>query len=218
VSLVKKPLEIKMLEDYISDWKEVEGGILLFPKDHFHFNKLFVRSRFIFMDRVFDFLGMTEMVPKERMNKDSRRLHRSLVELGCELSWSGTILRKPYFKNYSTLNTLQKHIPSLRISDKLVNELNESNSVMELVRRTSPDELYVTLSSFMQPLYPVEPNFDLIKALLRCYHNPIEVAWVTSLNKSISRTLGYKEGFINIFKLIDSISEVLLKISQEYSK
>jgi len=218
MSLGEKPLEVKMLEDYISDWKKLDGGILLFPKSHLHFNKLFIRSRFVFMDRVFDFSGVTELVPKKRMDEASRRLHRSLVGLGCELFWSGTILRRPRFKNYSVLNVLQKHVPDLEISDKLTNALNEPGPVMELVRKARPDELYVTLSSFTEPSHPVEPSFDPIKALVKCYHKPTEIAWVTSLNKLISRTVGYKESFINLLRLIDSISEVVLKIGQEPSK
>ena len=69
----RTPLEVKILKDYIKDWKESRGGILLFPKDHLHFDRLLLQNRFILFDRLLDSSGTIQLVPKEKMDEDSKR-------------------------------------------------------------------------------------------------------------------------------------------------
>lgn len=211
----KEPLEVKMLEDYITNWEKMDGEIIFFPKKHLHFDKLFLRSRYAFMDRVFDFSGVIELVPEQRMNEDSKHLHNSLMELSCDLSGTGFFKRKPRFESYALLNLLQDYIPSLGVNNGLVNALNESRSVIALLRQIRPDDLCITLSSFAQgPRHLVQQGFDPIGLMVENYRNPNEVTWIVSLSKLISRTLSYRKMFTGIVSVIDCISEIVLRVSR----
>jgi len=208
------PLEVKMLEEYIRDWKRIHGGIILFPKENLHFDKLFLRSRYVFMDKIFDFSALINIIPKEKMSREYVKLHHSLAELSCELSWSGFLRRRPLFKSYALLNLLKGKIPGLKENDKLAKMLNESDPVMSLLRKTYPDDICITLSSFAQHEDSIFMHgADSLSSLVNFYNDPHEITWITSLSKLISRTLSYRRTFINIINLIDQISEVILKVT-----
>jgi len=214
----EKPIEVTVLEDHIASWKKIDGAILLTPKSHLHFNKLFIRSHYVFMDKLFEFSGVTELITGKKMDKDAKSLFRSLIGLGCELSWSGFLFKKPLFKEYSFLGILKEHVSDLRISDELVKALNASDSVMQAVRKTRPDELYVALSCFTEAPSPeVTSKFEgPIKHIVKYHHDPKEVVWVVNLNKLISRSIGYKKTFVNILRLVDSVSQVVLETSRSF--
>lgn len=214
----EKPIEVTVLEDHINTWEKIDGTILLTPKSDLHFNKLFIRSRYVFMDKLFEFSGLAEIITGKKMGKNAKSLFRSLIGLGSELSWSGFLLKKPRFKEYSVLGILKEHVPDLRISDELVKALNASDSVMQAVRKTRPDELYVALSCFTQAPSPeASSEFEEpIKHLAKYYHDPKEVVWVVNLNKLIPRVIGYKKAFVNVLRLVDSISQVALETSQSF--
>jgi len=212
----KRPLEVKMLGEYIRDWKRIQGGIILFPKKHLHFDTLFLRSRYVLMDTVFDFSALINIVPKEKMSEKYIMLHHSLAELSSELFWSGLLRRRPIFKNYALLKLLKEKIPSLNENNKLAEMLNESDSVMSLLRKTSPDDICITLSSFAQYKdSALMRGANSFNSLVKFYNNPNEITWITSLSKLISRTLSYKRTFIDIVNLIDQISEVILKVTSD---
>ncbi len=209
-----RPLEVKMLEEYISDWRNLDGGILLIPKRGLHFNQLFLRSRWFFMDRVFDFSAIIRVISKRRMNEGYRPLHNSLAELSCELHWSGLIRKRPHFRSYALLDIIQDRVPAISPNSELIDALSSSDTVMEMLRRVSPDRLYITLSSFTTPqLSPTRHRDVLIKMLIDRYQNPEEITWVISMSKLISRTLSYKRKFIEAVGLIESISKVVMGVT-----
>ena len=218
MSFFEKPIEVTVLEDHIITWEKIDGTILLTPKSHLHFNKLFIRSHYVFMDKLFEFSGVTELITGKKLDKDAKSLFRSLIGLGCELSWSGFLLKKPHFKEYSVLGILKEHVPDMMMNDKLVKALNASDSVMQAVRKVRPDELYVALSCFTQAPSPeASSKFEApIKHLVKYYHDPKEVVWVVNLNKLISRSIGYKKAFVNILMLVDAVSQVALETSRSF--
>jgi len=216
----EKPVEIIALKDYIRDWKNIRGGILFIPKSNLHFDKLIMQSQYsIYMERIFNFTGMIELVSEEEMDDHSRNLHHSFAELMVELSWKGFIFRpKPHFKSHTILNKLREELSEVGISTKLADALNRSNHIVKMLRRVRPKSLHIVLSSFTKfPAEPVDERFSYAKHLVEYYRNPGEVSWAVGLSKLIMRTVGYKKAFVEIVKLLDSISQVVLDVSREYS-
>lgn len=216
----EKPTEVIALKDYIRDWKNVRGGILFLPKSHLHFDKLFMQSQYaIYMEKIFSFSSMIELIPEEEMDEDSKFLSRSFMELAAELSWSGSLLwSKPRFESHTLLGKLREQTSEIRINTELTDALNGSNSVIKMLRKVRPKSLHVVLSSFVRfPTEPVEVGFNPIKRLVDYYRNPVEVTWVVSLSKLIMRSIRYKKSLVDVVKLLDSISDVVLKVSREHS-
>jgi len=216
----EKPVEIVALKDYIRDWKNIRGGILFLPKSHLHFDKLIMQSQYsIYMERIFNFTSMIELVPEGEMNDPSKHLHNSFVELMTELSWSGFIFwSKPRFKSHTILGKLQEQLSEVEINTELADALNGSDHIIKMLRKVRPKSLHIVLSSFVKfPTEPVEEGFDYAKHLVEYYRNPVEVSWTVGLSKLIMRTAGYKKAFVNIVELLDSISQVVLDVSREHS-
>ena len=211
-----KPVEIRSLENYIEDWKEFGDGILIFPKKDMFFNRLFMRSRYIFMDRIFEFSALVEVVPNKEMSERFKSLFYSIVGLSCELRWNGMLLKKPHFESFKILKILQTHVPLIRMDEKLYNALNESNLVMSMLRKVRPDNLYVTLTSLSFP-QNFEGSQDIIEALVMKCLNPDDITWIINMDKLISRTTNYKKIFEGIIKLINAISEVIISVTSTYS-
>jgi len=208
------PLEVRLLKDYIKDWKKIYGGILMSPKDHLHFDKLLLQSRYLLFDNLFDFSGIIEIISEEKMSDDFKRLYQILVELQCELSWEGFLKRKPYFKSYGGITKLKEHISNIGVNKKLINMLNSSNDVLRLIRKIRPYELFVILSNFIIPL-GFEDN--PIQAHAQNYYNPSEIVWVISISINGSRLGGYKKRFINVCELMESIARIVLKVTNSIS-
>lgn len=206
----RTPLEVKILKDYIKDWKESRGGILLFPKDHLHFDMLLLQNRFVLFDRLLDSSGIIELVPEEKMDQDSISLYQAMVELQCELSWAGFLKRTPYFRSYDGIARLKGHIPSLNVNSKLTDTLNSSDDVLGLLREIRPRDLYVILSTFT---YPLRSEDDPIRSHVSSYHNPAEITWVISMSIAGSRLGGHKKRLVNMCRLVDSIAEVILELA-----
>jgi len=186
----------------------------MLPKDHLHFDKLLLQSRYLLFDNLFDFSGIIEIIPEEKMNDDFKRLYQVMVELQCELSWGGFLKRKPYFKSYEGITKLREHISNLSVNEKLINILNSSNDVLRLIRKIRPYELFVILSNFLIPL-GFEDN--PIQAHAKYYYNPSEIIWVISISIGGSRLGGYKKRFINVCELMDSIARIILKVTNSIS-
>ncbi len=218
--IIREPLEVIILGDYIREWRNVRGGILLTPKSHLHFDRLIIQSQYaISMEKIFSFSCMIDLVPEEGMGEDSRRLYRSFVGLAAELSWRGSIFwPRPLFKSHTLLDRLRDHIPEIRVSTELVDELNRSGPVIKMLRKVRPKSLHIVLSSFLRlPTEPADVEPDPIRRLVDYYHNPVEVSWVISLSKLIMRSIGYKKSFINIIRLLDLISQVIVDVSHGVS-
>jgi len=209
----RTPLEVKILEDYIKDWKESRGGILLFPKDHLHFDMLLLQNRFVLFDRLLDSSGTIELVPEEKMDEDSKRLYQVMVELQCELSWAGFLKRTPYFRSYEGIARLKRYIPGLNVNNKLTDTLNSSDDVLGLLQKIRPRDLYVILSTFT---YPLGSEDNPVRSHVSSYHNPPEIAWVISMSISGSRLGGHKKRLVNMCKLLDAVAEIILQLASSW--
>jgi len=219
-----KPFEVKALEDYISDWKEVGySSYLLTLKNNLHFNKLFIQSHFAALEKIIEFSGIIELVSKDLMKEDYKDLYTLLVGLGCELSFKG-LLRDPSFKNELALTFFQKYIPDLKVSNDLINALNESEHAMKLIKGIHLDKLAIYVHPFMPLSSTTNAKSMLIDLSMNYFYNPVEINWVVKVNKLystnpyFSRISSYKKDFIKILQLIEFISQIILKISHSYAE
>jgi hypothetical protein len=214
---ISKPIEIRIIENYIEDWKEFDDGFLIFPKKDIYFNKLFMRSRRIFMDKVFEFSALIEIVPSERMEERFKNLFYSLIGLSCELRWDGIILKKPRFESYRALKMLQTYLPTLEVNEKLANALNNSYPIMRALRIIHPDDLFITLTSLSSPQnFEFQGYKNMMETLARSFLKPSDITWIINMNKLISRTLRYRRIFEETIKLINLISEIILRTTNVY--
>ncbi|MEM3590891.1 MAG: hypothetical protein QW702_02170 [Candidatus Bathyarchaeia archaeon] len=211
----EKPLEIKILEKYIEDWKEFSNGFLVIPKKGMFFNKLFIRSRRIFMDRAFEFSALIEVARNKKVNKRFKNFLCSLMGLSCELHWDGVLFKKPRFESLKILNTLQTFIPTLKIDRRLIDALNGSNSIVEMLRKVHPDNLYITLAS-LSSFQGFEFSYDTVETIMERCLNVDNVTWIIDMDKMISRTPNYKKTFEETIRLINMVSEVIIGITNLY--
>ena len=221
VGSLTDPFPVKMFKDYVKRWSRWGGAILCDPKrTRTKFDRIiFTPRRVGFFETMWVMTAMWDFVPKDCMNELYAEVYRSLKPLECKLQSKGFLKRRYFFTSDPVLAKLEERIPGFKISDKLANELNRSETIMRLIHTIKPAELTVSLLSIPPEFQPfVKYEEALLKGMVSFYAKPESISWIVSLSKMFNRWFGIRKEADAIIRLTNSIFKILRRKSRKIEK
>ena len=192
------------LKNKISEWKLVRGGLALTPVEA-GFDVLIVSMQPIgfLSERKWTFTApVTLSEPVENLADT----YRVLKAMECEVKVGGLLKRRYKFVESSVRRAL---FPTLAFDDRLARYLESSGEVMALLRKASPDELYVNT------YYELEPGRSAIQCILESYRNPSKLGWLIVASKGPGVELLLPRVVRSMFELLDSMARHLREFTRE---
>lgn len=203
---------VKALESKVDAWKYLGEILLIIPKNAYFNEMYFLKRRLLWsMDEKSIFIGVTNIVSENQMNRDMKKLYQKLKGMECELKREGFLGRRMYFKHSSSLLDIKNRISGLKLDDKLIRKLNEDKYLFDLLAKVKPEKLALALS--ISPNTPIQTAEDYYRTVLSYYKNPLKISWEVSLAKVIERGLGFRKTITGIFDIIDYLSKILKEIT-----
>jgi len=159
-----------------------------------------------------------DIIPEGQMSEAVIEAYRRLVPMECELTYTGSFVKKPVLRPLRVLERLRKEIPELTNDDALIKRLSENETLMKLLLSVRPDDFVVMLQSFNVegPATSGGGPEGLTKMMAEFYKNPTKVTWLISLTRMIPRGPGTKNLYRNIFGVLKVSSEVILDLTKQF--
>lgn len=206
---------IRALEGRIEDWKDFSGIVSITLQssnlDQLYF---FKKSMQLAFDKQSIFIGTVNVAPETETDLAKRTLYQKLKGMECVLE-RGFLWRKREFEHRPELLELQKRIPSLRLDETIIRQLNYDEQLMETITSIKPETLTLSLSVTPQafvlpdPESPVFTANDFYEAEVRHYSNPTKVTWEITLTRILEQGLRYKKTINRILDAFEGISSKL---------
>jgi len=158
-----------------------------------------------------------DVIPEGQMSEAAIEAYRRLVPMECELTYSGSIVKRPLFKPLRILERLRKDIPDLTSDDSLIKKLSENVTLMKLISSVRPDDFVVMLQSFtIEGTAMAGGPEGLTKMMAEFYKNPTKMTWLISLTRMIPRGPSTKSLYRNIFGILKVSSQEILDLTKRY--
>lgn len=183
------------------------------------FKELHMRNLPIFIgfESKTEFSCQLDMVPEGQMSESMTEAYRRLMRMECELTYTGTLVKKPVFRPLRLLEKLRKDIPELMSDDTLMKRIGENRTIMALLSSVRPDDFVVMLQSFTTEGAAAAGSPDgLTKIMADFYANPTKMTWMLSLTKMIARGPSTKSLYRGIFGILKLSSQELLDLTRKY--
>jgi len=211
---------IRALEGRVEDWRDFSGIVSITLRgsnlDQLYF---FKKSMQLAFDKQSIFIGRVNVAPETETDLAKRTLYQRLKGMECVLE-RGFLWRKREFEHRTELLELQKRIPSLRLDETIIRQLNYDEQLMETIRSIKPETLTLSLSVTPQAFVLTNPESpeltanDFYEAELRHYSNPAKVTWEITLARILERGLRYKKTINRILNAFEGISSIVRATSQ----
>lgn len=216
----KEPDVVKVLSAFLTKWNPTIGGTLVYPKDTL-FEEMLIKTVPVGLgfENATEFSCSVNVVPEEEMDEKKREIYRRLKGMECELEYEGTISKKPRFKPSESLSKLTRFVPSLLISNDLVNTLHNEGKLISLIRTVRPDELKFSLISVTQADFAeiATSSEGMLSSMARFYNEPKRIVWVFKLKKMITKGPKYSRDVIGAFNIVRSASETAFQFTRRYT-
>jgi hypothetical protein len=183
------------------------------------FKELHMRNLPIFIgfESKTEFSCQLDMVPEGQMSESTTEAYRRLMRMECELTYTGTLVKKPVFRPLRLLEKLRKDIPELISDDTLMKGIGENKTIMALLSSVRPDDFVIMLQSFTTEGAAAAGSPDgLTKIMADFYANPTRMTWMLSLTKMIARGPSTKSLYRGIFGILKLSSQELLELTKKY--
>ena len=183
------------------------------------FKELHMRNLPIFIgfESKTEFSCQLDMVPEGQMSESTTEAYRRLMRMECELTYTGTLVKKPVFRSLRLLEKLRKDIPELISDDTLMKGIGENKTIMALLSSVRPDDFVIMLQSFTTEGAAAAGSPDgLTKIMADFYANPTRMTWMLSLTKMIARGPSTKSLYRGIFGILKLSSQELLELTKKY--
>ncbi|MFX0013157.1 MAG: hypothetical protein ACFFB2_04955 [Promethearchaeota archaeon] len=196
------------------------GASILIPNEKYHFNSiLFRQHRLSFsVDITWQFIASVIIVDKEDFSNGLIPVFQRLKGLECEI-WRKGLIRKNYqVVSHHFLKYLQKEIPNLVVSDYLVENLYQDESLRKMISTIMPDALKITL--FSQPIATNKLDEYCIH-FKEIFNNPSEIIWNINLEKYLGHIIlkgKYQKVLDSIIEAFDIISIYIRKVTKRIEK
>ncbi|MFX0086029.1 MAG: hypothetical protein ACFFAU_10155, partial [Candidatus Hodarchaeota archaeon] len=203
----------KYLSKY-GDWElSSQGGSLLIPKERFHFDSiLFLPKRLSYSaDRTWKFIASVPIIIRSDFLPENIILFQMLKGVECELIRSGFLKKQYQFKTNSLLLSLQEEIPSLKINNLLMENLNQDVDLIKLISVISPESMDFQLFS---PHIEANDLNDYRVKFKGLFNNPEEIIWNIIIEKYLDTIITRKKYTVILDSLIQALEESSIHVTR----
>ncbi|MGQ9514613.1 MAG: hypothetical protein ACUVTL_06135 [Thermoproteota archaeon] len=216
--LLDTPEIVRCIPEYIEDWTKSGGYILIKTKDA-PFKELHIRNVPIFIgfEQKTEFSCQLDVLTEDQMTEASAEVYRQLKSMECELTYTGSLIKKPTFKPMRLLERLRKEIPELTSDDTLIRKLIRNDTLMRLLSSVRPDDFVIMLQSFTPEGAAAAGSPEgITKIMADFYRKPTRMSWMLSLTRMIPRGPSTKSLNRGIFGILKLSSQELLNLTMSY--
>lgn len=216
--LLDTPEIVRCIPEYIVDWSKSGGFVLIKTKD-VPFKELNVRNIPIFIgfEQKTEFSCQLDVVTEDQMSESSAEAYRRLKGMECELTYTGSLIKKPAFKPMRLLERLRKEIPELATNDELIKKLSRNDTLMRLLSSVRPDDFVIMLQSFTpEGVAAAGSPEGITKVMAEFYRKPTRMTWMLSLTRMIPRGPSTKSLNRGIFGILKLSSLEILDLTKSY--
>lgn len=212
------PEIVRCIPEYIDDWTK-SGGYIMIETKNVPFKELHIRNLPIFIgfESKTELSCQLDIVQEGQMTDSTKEAYKRLIRMECELTYTGSLIKKPVFRPLRLLEKLRKEIPELTNDDSLMNRLSANKTLMTLLSAARPDDFVVMLQSFTTEGVAMAGSPDgLTKTIAEFYKNPTRITWMLSLARMIPRGPSTKNLYRNIFGTLKVSSQEILDLTNRY--
>ncbi|MBO3802720.1 MAG: hypothetical protein JTT11_02400 [Candidatus Brockarchaeota archaeon] len=216
--LLDTPEIVRCIPEYIVDWTKAGGFIQIKTKD-VPFKELNVRNIPIFIgfEQKTEFSCQLDVLAEDQMTESSAEAYRRLKGMECELTYTGSLVKKPAFKPMRLLDRLRKEIPELASDDTLMRRLSANETLMRLLSSVRPDDFVIMLQSFTPEGAAAAGSPEgITKVMAEFYKKPTRMTWLLSLTRMIPRGPSTKSLNRGIFGILKLSSIEILELTKSY--
>jgi len=216
------PLEVRVLEKRIKNWKKFSGAVAIYPLDA-GFSEMYISYTPILLDSKTEFSAICDIFSPEDMYERYRPLYQRLKKLECQLCWSGLLRSKPKFEVSSSLRNLKRHMPDLSLDNTLIEALSSNADLMKDLKKIKPS-LDVSLWSAKVKAGASLSTEDLINVLTDLprkpldviadfYENPDRITWIARLTSMVPPDFSCDRRINTIFDTLDIVCRTAKRVS-----
>ncbi|RLE88107.1 MAG: hypothetical protein DRJ96_04490 [Thermoprotei archaeon] len=193
---------INSLKGRVKEWKIALGGVVLIPL-HAGFDLLIVGKRPLGYSSDFKWTFTASVIIKWPPSKIAEA-YRRLKAMECELRVEGFFRRRYSFVESTVRRAL---FPSMKFDKRLAKSLEESHELADLLRRASPDELYIST------YYELKPGKSVVECLFESFSRPEKLGWLITASKGPEADLILPRVARAMYDLLDQLAHHLRRLT-----
>lgn len=193
---------VNSLRERVREWRIARGGVVLVPT-HANFDLLIVGKRPLGYSSDFKWT-FTAPVVIEWPPRKLVDAYRRLKAMECELHIEGIFKRRYSFVESSVKKAL---FPGIGFDDRLAESLEESRELAELLRKASPDELYIST------YYELKPGRSAVECLIESFERPEKLGWLITASRGPEAELILPLAARRMYDLFDLLAYNLRKLT-----
>lgn len=138
-----------------------------------------------------------------------------LIALEASLQWKGFLRKTPTFINNPRLKDLRKLIPILKVANRLVNSLNATPQLLQLINIIKPSVVEVKLTDTLSlTIHPDMIKKSRQKLFLDYLRDPNEIAWEIDVFTKSSYIYQSRNMATYLFEVFYLLAKNIIEVSK----
>jgi len=215
---LETPMVVRVLSDYVKEWKRVEAGGILIQVNGARFPQLLVKfiPITLSLDSKTHFSCQIDFVREGEMDERRADAYRRLKRAECTLQYQGFLKKHPNLVFPAYFGRLKSIIPDFSPDDGLIKLLLQDEEVMKLLNAVKPDRFEIILHSYqIDALKDASSAGDLLAQMALYYRDPTRITWVLSVTKMITRGLRAVANQRGMFEILKLSSDAVSRFSED---
>jgi len=221
--LGREPVIVQALGSKVESWSIISPNEISIQLRDSSIRNVIVRSLPVMMgfEPKTEIIGLIDIISEDEMSERYRKLYQELKCLEFETESTGLLTKKLIFKPYFEIQKLQKFITDLKPKDDLINALEQDPTLIDLIYKARPHEMYAALQSLKPAdLKSIRSEEEFLRRKADFFRDPSKITWIVTVAKMlISRGfLGHKKTYIGLVSLLDHVSIIIIEVTRGIQK